>query len=65
MHSECPPGQLCSFVDANRLGQKPLSASDSTLKDMMQGMRMSADEVGFRYELPGIDLVIEPCRRRT
>ena len=65
VHSECPPGQLRSFVDANRIGHKLLSASDSTQKDMMRGMRMSANEVGFRYELPGIGLVIEPRRRRT
>ena len=65
VHSKCPPGQLCSFVDANHIGQKPLSASDSTLKDMMPGMQMSVDEVGFRYELPGIGLVIEPRQRRT
>jgi hypothetical protein len=65
LHSDCPPGQLRAYVDAHRIGLPPLDASDYTMKDVMEAMRKSADNVGSTFELPGIGVVIEPRHRRA
>jgi hypothetical protein len=64
LHSDCPPGQLREYVVENRIGFDPLDANDYDLKEIVEGMKMSSKVMGCRYELPGIDLVIEPPRRR-
>lgn len=64
LHLNCAPGSLREFVDHNRIGCPPLPASDPLLRHIISGMRESSASLGFRYELPGIGLVIDPesCR---
>jgi NLI interacting factor-like phosphatase len=64
LDADCPQGHLREYVEANRIGKSPLEASNYYLEDMVEGMRESAKNLLSRFELPGIDLVIEPGRRR-
>ena len=65
LHNHCLPGSLRDYVESNRIGAFPLCASDSYMKHILKGMRESAANVGARYELPGLHLVIEPKPHRT
>jgi NLI interacting factor-like phosphatase len=65
LDSDCKQGGLREYVEANRIGKKPLDESHYYVRDIFEGMRESAENLCSRFELPGLGLVIEPCHRRT
>ena len=46
LSSNCELGQFRNYVDENRIGIPPMSADDPLLLHLMQGMAMSAKNVG-------------------
>ena len=50
----CMPGFLRKYVDHNRIGCPPLAADDPLLLHMMQGMALSAKNVGVHYNVIGV-----------
>ena len=63
LHSQCQTGQLRQYVNDNRIGINPLNADDYDMRRIVEGMIESAHVMGFKYELRGIGLVVEPTRR--
>jgi len=63
LHSNCPDGSLQQYVNEHRIGMKPLDGRHSWAVEIVNAMRISADALGVRYELPALNLVIEPPRR--
>ena len=63
-HSNCAMGNLREYVDMHRIGCGPLHVSDPLHSHIIRGMRESAANLGFCYELPDIHLVVdkESCR---
>jgi len=62
LHSDCPDGRLLEYVDEHRIGNKPLNATHPLSADILHHMRISANAMGSRYELSGLNLVIERGR---
>ena len=63
LHSQCQTGQLRQYVNDNRIGINPLNADDYDMRRIVEEMTESAHVMGFKYELRGIGLVVEPTRR--
>ncbi len=57
-------GGLRDYVNKNRIGQSPVSMSSYKADLLVNGFKESAQIMGARYVLRGLDLVIEPERRR-
>ena len=55
----CDPGHLRQYVETIQIGFAPMTDSDHLMQDILKGMRESATNLGSRFELPGMDLVIE------
>ena len=55
----CDPGHLRQYVETNRIGVAPMTGFDHLMQDILKGMRESATNLGSRFELPGMNLVIE------
>ena len=51
MSLSCMPGQLREYIDKNWIGSPPLAADDPLLLHMMQGMALSAKNVGVHYNV--------------
>ena len=54
LSSNCKPGKFRKYVDENRISVPPMSANDPLLLHLMQGMAMSAKNVGVHYNFIGI-----------
>lgn len=63
--SDCQPGHLRDYVQANRIGSRPLLAGDHRFELLVGAMRQSAQNVGARFDVPAENLVIGRCRRRS
>lgn len=62
LDSNCQPGHMRRYVEENRIGLNPLRPGDYHVKDIINGMRESSMNMGSRYRLPGIGVVIEGGR---
>ena len=60
LNSECQPGRFRDYVQVNRIGNDPLAALSEYMQCVIQGMKDFARNLGFRFELPGQNLRIEP-----
>ena len=54
LNNYCLPGELRKYVDQNRIGSSPLATDDPLLLHMMQGMALSAKNVGVHYNVLGV-----------
>ena len=54
LNTQCMPGFLREYVDRNQIGYPPLAADHPLLLHMMQGMALSAKNVGVHYNVVGV-----------
>ena len=64
LHEECPPGCLQEYVNANRIGVSPVTATSYRGMELLDGLKESAKNMGSKFFLLGLDLAIEPEIRR-
>lgn len=60
LHEECPQGRLREYVDANRIGQSPVTSTSHRVDLLLDGFKEAARNFGSSFVLPGLNLVIEP-----
>ena len=60
LHEECPPGCLREYVNANRIGVSPVTATSYRGMELLVGLKESAKNMGSCFFLPGLSLAIEP-----
>lgn len=53
LHSDCSVGMLQNFVSTCRIGVRPLSRDSSLMKYLLEGMELSARNVGSVYDTQG------------
>ena len=58
-------GRLKEYVDANRIGESPVTPLSFRADDLLAGLERAAVNFGSRFVLPGMNLVIdrERCRK--
>ena len=56
LHSHCQTGHLRQYVNDNRIGVNPLNADDYDMRQIVDRMTESAQVMGFKYELHGIQI---------
>ena len=64
LHEECLPGCLRQYVNANRIGVSPVTATSYRGMELFDGLKESAKNMGSKFFLPGLDLAIEPEKHR-
>ena len=64
LQENCAQGHLREYVDAKRIGIDPVTSSNPLLPDILKGMKESAAVLGSRFEVPGMNIVIDArtCR---
>lgn len=65
LDSRCQAGELRRYVEANRIGVNPSSVGDLAVDDLIARMRESSKNMGTRFNLPGLGMVVEGGRIRS
>ena len=60
LHEEYPPGCLQEYLNANRIGVSPVTATSYRGMELLVGLRESAKSMESRFFLSGLSLAIEP-----